>query len=65
MFEEEREALGIQSAAHLALVKQRMADIYLPEQDPALVRSVEEIVDRSVELGIAPAKPQKDVFVRL
>ncbi len=65
VFEEEREALGIQSAAHLALVKQRMADIYLPEQDPALVRSIEEIIDRSVELGIAPAKPQKDVFVRL
>jgi ABC-type nitrate/sulfonate/bicarbonate transport system substrate-binding protein len=65
VFEEEREALGIQSDAHLALVKQRMADVYLPEQDAALVRSIEEIVDRSVDLGIVPAKPNKDLFVRL
>jgi NitT/TauT family transport system substrate-binding protein len=65
VFEEEREALGIQSEAHLALVKQRMADIYLPEQDAALVRSIEEIVDRSVDLGIVPTKPHKDLFVRL
>lgn len=65
VFEEEREALGIQSDAHLALVKQRMADIYLSEPDAALVRSIEEIVDRSVELGIVPAKPRKELFVRL
>jgi NitT/TauT family transport system substrate-binding protein len=65
VFDEEREALGIQSEAHLALVKQRMADIYLGEPDAALVRSIEEIVDRSVELGIVPAKPPKELFVRV
>ena len=65
VFEEERELLGIASEEHLALVKQRMAPIYLPEQDTAMVRSIEQIITRSVELGILPDKPRKDVFARV
>ena len=65
VFEEERELLGIQGEAHLALVKSRMGRIYLPEQDPAMVRSIEQIVTRAVELGIVPEKPRKEIFVNL
>jgi ABC-type nitrate/sulfonate/bicarbonate transport system substrate-binding protein len=65
VFEEESELLGIESPAHLALVKQRMAPIYLPEQDATMVRSIEQIVSRAVELGILPDKPSRELFARL
>jgi ABC-type nitrate/sulfonate/bicarbonate transport system substrate-binding protein len=63
VFEEERELLGIQSDAHLALVKQRMGRIFMPEQDPAMVRSIDEIINQAVELGIVAEKPRRDIFV--
>jgi NitT/TauT family transport system substrate-binding protein len=62
VFDEERELLGIQSEAHLALVKQRMGRIFLPEQDPAMVRSIDEIINQAVELGIVAEKPRRDLF---
>ncbi|HZU07378.1 MAG TPA: ABC transporter substrate-binding protein [Chloroflexota bacterium] len=63
VFEEEREALGIQNETHLALVKARMSRIYLPEQDAALVRTIDQLLTRAVELGVLPEKPRKEIFV--
>ena len=62
VFDEERELLGIQSDAHLALVKQRMGRIFMPEQDAAMVRSIDEIINQAVELGIVAEKPRRDLF---
>jgi len=62
VWEEERELLGITNEQHLALVKERMAKIYMPEPNPEMVRSIEEIIDISAQLGIIPEKPRKEIF---
>jgi ABC-type nitrate/sulfonate/bicarbonate transport system substrate-binding protein len=62
VYDEERELLGIRSEDELALVKQRMGKIFMPEQDPAMIRSIEEIVEQAVALGIVDEKPRRELF---
>lgn len=62
VYDEERELLGIRSEDELALVKQRMGKIFMPEQDPAMIRSIEEIVEQAVALGIVDEKPHRELF---
>jgi ABC-type nitrate/sulfonate/bicarbonate transport system substrate-binding protein len=65
VWDEERELLGITNERHLELVKERMAKIYMAEPTPEMVRSIDEIIDISVQVGVIPEKPRKEIFASL